>query len=371
MHAPVRPLGLMARDISSTERSQQAGSPEPAKLICRGLWKIYGKDVDGRNKVGLRDPAQLERLASLPNHLAAVRDVRFDVRSGEIFVIMGLSGSGKSTVLRCLSRLVNPTAGSVLIDGTDVIALTPAELIKLRRHKIGMVFQHFGLLPHLTVAENVAFPLRIQGIPPDVRLRRAQEVIDLVGLKGRELSFPRELSGGQQQRVGIARSLAVEPDIWLLDEPFSALDPLIRRQMQDEFLRLQRLMRKTIVFVTHDFLEALRIADRVAIMRGGVIVQIGTPADLVLRPADEYVAQFTRDAPRDRVLTAADIAKPVKKSTAGGRVRGTALLRDLIPILAGSDQALAVIDDTDRIVGEITHAMLLTALSAGPSEDSP
>ena len=203
-------------------------------------------------------------------HIPAVCDVSFDVPEGEIFVIMGLSGSGKSTVVRCLSRLVEPEAGVVLLDGEDLLKKTREELIEIRRHRMGMVFQHFGLLPHQTVLDNVAFPLRVQGLSVSEQRTRAQKMIDLVGLEGRESSYPRQLSGGQQQRVGIARSLAADPEVWLLDEPFSALDPLIRRQMQDEFLRLQKLLNKTIVFITHDFLEALKLADRIAIMNDGL-----------------------------------------------------------------------------------------------------
>ena len=207
---------------------------------------------------------------------------------------MGLSGCGKSTLVRCLSRLIEPTKGEVMFNGQDLLKANDKDLINIRRHKMGMVFQHFALLPHLTVLGNIAFPLEVQGVERKVREQRAMEVIELVGLKGRERYYPRELSGGQQQRVGIARSLAVEPEIWFLDEPFSALDPLIRREMQDEFLRLQNVLHKTIVFITHDFEEAIRLADRIAIMQEGEIIQVGTPEELVLRPETEYVSEFTR-----------------------------------------------------------------------------
>ena len=209
-------------------------------------------------------------------------DVSFDVYAGEIFVIMGLSGSGKSTIVRCLSRLVEPTAGDIILDGENLFEKTPEELIEIRRHKMGMVFQSFGLMPHLNVIDNIAFPLKLQGIEKADRYAQAERVIDLVWLQGRESNFPNELSGCQQQRVGIARSLAVEPDVWLLDEPFSALDHLIRKRMQDEFLRIQSKLQKSIVFITHDFQEALRLADRMAIMRDGMIVQIGSHVDLSL-----------------------------------------------------------------------------------------
>ena len=236
--------------------------------------------------------------------IGAVRAVDLEIRQGEIFIIMGLSGSGKSTLVRCLSRLIEPTYGEVDFDGHDLLKISDAELIEIRRHQMGMVFQHFALLPHLTVLDNVAFPLSIQGIDRPTREKRAREMIELVGLRGREHFYPRELSGGQQQRVGIARSLAVEPEIWFLDEPFSALDPLIRREMQDELMRLQSVLHKTIVFITHDFDEAIRLADRIAIMKDGEIIQIGTPEQLVVNPATDYVAEFTRDVHRAKVISA-------------------------------------------------------------------
>jgi glycine betaine/proline transport system ATP-binding protein len=213
---------------------------------------------------------------------------------------MGLSGSGKSTMIRCISRLIEPTTGAVRIDGEDILQASDKRLIDLRRHKLGMVFQHFGLFPHMTVADNVAFPLKMQGAGKAERRARAMDVLELVGLEGREDTYPRNLSGGQRQRVGIARSLAVNPDIWFLDEPFSALDPLIRRQLQDEFLNIQATLKKSIVFITHDIQEALKLADRIAIMRDGEIVQIGTPEEIVLHPVDDYVAEFSKDVPKGR-----------------------------------------------------------------------
>ncbi len=230
----------------------------PVKLACRNVWKVYGRRpgyyFDSRGYV--IDPDALAQRLRAEAHLPAVVDASFEVATGEIFVIMGLSGSGKSTLVRCLSRLVEPSAGEILLDGRNLLAASGKELIELRRHAMGMVFQNFGLLPHLNVLGNVAFPLKIQGKPPKEREARAREMIALVGLEGREASFPHQLSGGQQQRVGIARSLAVGPELWFLDEPFSALDPLIRKQMQDEFLRLQRMLKKTIIFITHDIAEA-------------------------------------------------------------------------------------------------------------------
>ncbi|MBA3519943.1 MAG: betaine/proline/choline family ABC transporter ATP-binding protein, partial [Rhizobiales bacterium] len=259
----------------------------PVKISCDRIWKIYGPNpADFLQRHGPQPELQAFRAEG---YVGAVRDVTFSVITGEILVVMGLSGSGKSTLVRCLSRLVDPTAGSICFDGEDITRASMRKLTELRRRKIGMVFQNFGLLPHRTAAENVSFPLELQGVARAARDAKASELLRLVGLQGRETYFPNELSGGQQQRVGIARSLAVEPDLWLLDEPFSALDPLIRREMQDEFLRLQRLLHKTIIFITHDFDEAIRLADRVAIMKDGSIVQIGTPEEIVSEPADAYV----------------------------------------------------------------------------------
>ena len=278
-----------------------------AALACRNVWKLYGPDPKG--VLARRGPKPSEAELKAAGYITAVADATLDVSRGEIFVIMGLSGSGKSTLVRCLARLIEPSAGEVMFAGRNLLGASPHELIELRRHKMGMVFQHFALLPHLTVLDNVAFPLEIQGVARKEREARAREMTTLVGLKGREHNLPHELSGGQQQRVGIARSLATDPDIWFLDEPFSALDPLIRREMQNEFLRLQSVLQKTIVFITHDFDEAIRLADRIAIMQEGRIVQIGTPEDLILSPADGYVAEFTREAPRARILSARAIAR--------------------------------------------------------------
>jgi glycine betaine/proline transport system ATP-binding protein len=345
--------------------SAVAGSRD-VKLSCRNVWKVYGADparffANGAGSVP--DRAGLITRIRGEGHIAAACDVSFDVHVGEIFVIMGLSGSGKSTIVRCLSRLVEPTAGEVVLDGEDLLKVSREKLIDIRRHKMGMVFQNFGLLPHLTVLDNVAFPLKVQGTERASREARAREMIELVGLAGREGAFPRELSGGQQQRVGIARSLAVGPGVWFLDEPFSALDPLIRRQMQDEFLRLQRMLHKTIVFITHDFLEALRLADRIAIMKDGEIVQIGTPSDVVMRPATEYVTEFTRDVPRVKVLTVGDVAEAATGAEGGAPISSATTLEKVLPRFTPGIQAVAVADGEGRIVGRVTAQGILHALA--------
>jgi glycine betaine/proline transport system ATP-binding protein len=276
-------------------------STAPA-IAVEDLWQVFGENAAPalRDARGAGDDKAIAQALKDKTLIPAVRAANFEVKSGELFVIMGLSGSGKSTLIRCISRLIEPTAGSVRIDGEDILQASDKRLIELRRHKLGMVFQHFGLFPHMTVVDNVAFPLKMQGAGKAERRARAMEVLDLVVLEGRENTYPRNLSGGQRQRVGIARSLAVNPDIWFLDEPFSALDPLIRRQLQDEFLNIQATLKKSIVFITHDIQEALKLADRIAIMRDGEIVQIGTPEEIVLHPVDNYVAEFSKDVPKGR-----------------------------------------------------------------------
>jgi glycine betaine/proline transport system ATP-binding protein len=320
------------------------------KVACRHVWKLYGPQAErflARRSVP-PGPEEL-RAAGL---IGAVRDVSLEVREGEIFVIMGLSGSGKSTLIRCLSRLVEPTAGEILFNGRDLLRASEAEMIGIRRHKIGMVFQHFALLPHLSVLQNVAFPLEVQGIDRARREARAREVIALVGLEGREGNFPRELSGGQQQRVGIARSLAAEPELWFLDEPFSALDPLIRREMQDEFLRVQRLLKKTIVFITHDFDEAIRLADRIAIMQDGAVIQTATPEELVLRPATDYVAEFTRFVPRAKVVTLGSVMRPgLPAGDVAGTLQASDRIEDVADRVEGAALPHAVADAEGRVVG--------------------
>ena len=339
-----------------------------AKIACRNVWKLYGKDPEGLLAAHGGNPPDDAILED--GYIPAVRHATLDVFPGEILVIMGLSGSGKSTLVRCLSRLIEPTAGEVLFDGQDLLKIPAKELIEIRRHKMGMVFQHFALLPHRTVLQNVAFPLEVQGIDRATREKRALEVIELVGLKGRDGYYPRELSGGQQQRVGIARSLAVEPDVWFLDEPFSALDPLIRREMQDEFLRLQTMLQKTIAFITHDFDEAIRLADRIAIMNEGRIVQIGTPEELVTRPADDYVANFTRDVAREKLLTVASIMEaPADGETlSDAAVRQTDKVAEVARLIIDSELPLRVTDGDGRVIGAVGRAHVLDMLFATAGE---
>ena len=334
------------------------GIAGPVKLSCRHVWKVFGAEA----RAGLGDPAEAspEKVARMreAGFIPAVVDAGFDIHEGEIFVIMGLSGSGKSTLLRCLSRLVEPTAGQVMLDGRDLLSAGASELVEIRRRTMGMVFQSFGLLPHLNVLQNVAFPLKIQGQSQAEREARAREMVVQVGLEGREGAYPRELSGGQQQRVGIARSLAADPELWFLDEPFSALDPLIRRQMQDEFLRLQKMLHKTIVFITHDIAEAFRLADRVAIMRDGRIVQIGRPAEIVLTPADDYVERFVEDTPVLKVIRAGDLAEPMNGVVPEAEVPADSALEMVMPEVAAGTQAFRISGEervlkSERVIGLI------------------
>ena len=296
------------------------------------------------------------------NYIPAVRDATIDVRTSEILVIMGLSGSGKSTLLRCMSKLIQPTYGQVFFENKDLLKASDKELIEIRRHKMGMVFQHFALLPHRTVLQNVAFPLEVQGLNDVKREKRAKEVIKLVGLEGREKYYPRELSGGQQQRVGLARSLAVEPDVWFLDEPFSALDPLIRKEMQNEFLRLQNMLKKTIVFITHDFDEAIRLADRIAIMYEGLIVQVGTPEELITKPATDYVAEFTKDIPRSKLLNVSSIMNDSDKKPYNNNILFNEKVEKIAAKVLKSDSAFSVIDKDKQILGSLSKKEIIKVL---------
>lgn len=329
-----------------------------AKLVCKNVWKLYGSGADVfLDNVASPSIEDVKAAGLIP----AVRNACIDILDGEIFVIMGLSGSGKSTLLRCMSRLIEPTEGQVIFDGQDLLKTSEKDLIDIRRHKMGMVFQHFALLPHLTVLQNVAFPLTVQGKSRNDAQLRAAEVIELVGLQGREDYYPRELSGGQQQRVGIARSLAVEPEIWFLDEPFSALDPLIRREMQDEFLRLQALLKKTIVFITHDFDEAIRLADRIAIMQDGAIIQVATPEELVLNPATDYVREFTRHVARDKVMSVRAVMQAGGNGSGAG-ILDSARIADIAAKVVDAKGPLMVVDENGVAVGSISAESVIQVL---------
>ena len=386
------------------------------KITCRNLWKIFGLHP-GRTLRELDPALSRGEVQERTGHVVAVKDVSFEVQEGETFVVMGLSGSGKSTLVRCVSRLVEPTAGHLFIDGEDVVAMNTGRLIELRRHKMSMVFQHFGLFPHRRVIDNVAYGLEVQGRPRAQRLRKAGEVLELVGLEGWTRHYPRELSGGMQQRVGLARALAVDPEILLFDEPFSALDPLIRRDMQDELLKLQSVVHKTMIFITHDFLEAIKMGDHIAIMKDGEFVQAGTPEDVVASPIDDYVRDFTEDVPRYKVLTAgrvmqdgaltvsasdsvaaaltrmredrrsaalvlgedreylgtidlaqAQAAPPGERALRAARPRATVgpgtLLDALIPHAADSDTPIPVVDGDGRLLGSVDRGAVMRALES-------
>ena len=340
-----------------------SASTGDAALSVRNLWKIFGKGAD--SIIGTPD-AELSRaeLKSKTGCVVGVKDVSFDVAPGEVFVVMGLSGSGKSTLVRCLTRLIEPTAGEVVIEGDDVTKANQSQLRELRRNHASMVFQHFGLLPHRQVIDNVAYGLEIRGVPKKERRAKAQEVVDLVGLSGYEMSYPDQLSGGMQQRVGLARALAGDPSLLLFDEPFSALDPLIRRDMQNEVIRLHHELGKTMVFITHDLAEALKLGDRILIMRDGAIVQVGTPDEIIGAPADDYVRDFTSEVPRSHVLT----LKWVMHEPDGDELDGPALQVDQVV----RDAARVVLDhqgpcrvmDGDRLVGMVDDEDILRVVVA-------
>ena len=331
-------------------------------IKCDSVYKIFGANPEKmlENNSGNVDP----KIFQEAGYIVGVNNASFEVSKGEILVVMGLSGSGKSTLLRCISRLTDATSGKIYIDGQELLALKNKELIELRRNKMGMVFQSFALLPHKTVLENIAFPLQIKGMKTTDSISKSIEMVKLVGLKGRENYFPRELSGGQQQRVGIARSLAVEPDIWFLDEPFSALDPLIRKEMQDEFLRLQSSLKKTIMFVTHDFDEALKLADRIAIMKDGIIEQLDTPANIVLSPATEYVKKFTQEVPREKVLKIESVMdqKDEGRNLSDFTVSKDAIIETVAEKILGQEKSVAVVDNDNNKVGIINPTKIIRIL---------
>ncbi|MGQ4723267.1 betaine/proline/choline family ABC transporter ATP-binding protein [Streptomyces tunisiensis] len=341
----------------------------PPVFSVEGLWKVFGPRADrvpADPALAALDAAELRARTGCT---AAVRDVSFDVRKGEVFVVMGLSGSGKSTLVRCLTRLIEPTAGRIAIDGEDVRAMDGTRLRELRRHRAAMVFQHFGLLPHRTVLDNVAYGLEIQGMGRAARRERAAEVVAKVGLAGMEQRRPAQLSGGQRQRVGLARALAVDPEVLLFDEPFSALDPLIRRDMQDEVVRLHREEGRTMVFITHDLQEALKLGDRIALMRDGRVVQLGTPEEIVGAPADDYVRAFVQDVPREQVLTvrtAMRPASPAERTATGPTVTPDTTVSQAITTVS-REGAPARVLDAGACVGVVDAETLLNVVAGHPT----
>lgn len=339
-------------------------------IKCEAVYKIFGAGAKKmlQDASGNVDAKTFQEAGCI----VGVNNASFEVSKGELLVVMGLSGSGKSTLLRCISKLTDATAGKIFIEGQDLLSLKNKELIELRRNKMGMVFQSFALLPHKTVLENIAFPLQIKGMKTQDSISKAMDMVKLVSLEGRENYFPRELSGGQQQRVGIARSLAVEPDIWFLDEPFSALDPLIRKEMQDEFLRLQGKLQKTIMFVTHDFDEALRLADRIAIMKDGIIEQLDTPANIVLSPATEYVKKFTEEVPREKVLKIETVMEPMSdnKNLSDLKVSKDVIIETVAEKILSQEKPVAVIDSNKKVIGIVKPSKIIHTVFGGKKENS-
>jgi len=335
-----------------------------AGMTVRDLWKIFGKGAD--DIIGTPD-ADLSRaeLKEKTGCVVAVKDVSFEVAPGEVFVVMGLSGSGKSTLVRCLTRLIEPTAGQVVIDGRDITKASESELRDLRRTHTSMVFQHFGLLPHRQVIDNVAYGLEVRGMGKKERRAKAGELVDLVGLTGYEKSYPDQLSGGMQQRVGLARALTNDPALLLFDEPFSALDPLIRRDMQSEVIRLHHELRKTMVFITHDLSEALKLGDRILIMRDGAIIQIGTPDEVVGAPADDYVRDFVSDVPRSHVLTLKWVMRDVRPddSTAGPTMESNTIVRKAAQAVLSSEHPVRVVENGE-VIGIVDDEEILRVVVA-------
>ena len=347
-------------DLRSASQPQPGGGNSGPIIAVNSVWKVFGKHPERA-----LEPANLGKSkAELQSELGVViglHDVSFEVQRSETFVIMGLSGSGKSTMVRCLIRLIEPTAGSIVISGDDITTMSDRELMEFRRGQIAMVFQHYGLMPHRNVLDNAAWGLEVQGVSESQRHARTREVLNMVGLGGWEASFPRQLSGGMQQRVGLARALVVDSPILLMDEPFSGLDPLIRRQMQDELLRLQEELHKTIVFITHDLNEALKLGDRIVIMHDGRVAQIGSPEDIVLRPEDEYVGDFTQDVRLESVLTAGKVMVTPKATVMGHQGPRAAL-----HTIGNSDgDAAWMVDRRERYLGLLTITNAQNALRAG------
>jgi glycine betaine/proline transport system ATP-binding protein len=337
------------------------GSPEPACLQIDRVWKVFGNRPERALTMAESGSTRAEILKTT-GCTVGVRDVSFDVKRGETFVVMGLSGSGKSTLIRCASRLNDVTKGKVLLDGEDLTAMSDNELREVRRHKMSMVFQHFGLFPHRRVIDNAAYGLEVRGVDKAERIERANRVLEVVGLKGWENHYPQQLSGGMQQRVGLARALTVDPEILFFDEPFSALDPLIRRDMQDELIRLQETLQRTIVFITHDFAEAIKLGDRIAIMKDGEFDQVGTAAELITNPQTDYVREFTKDIPKTKVLTAASVLASGDSSTATHRVHLEDTIERVLPHLLSDLTPVGVDDAEGTAVGVVDRGAVAQVL---------
>ena len=353
----------------SIESEQPAGE---AAIRISNVWKIFGPRAGEALRAIREQGLSKSQVLETYNAVVGVADVSLEVNKGEIFCVMGLSGSGKSTLVRHFNRLLEPTDGKIEIHGTDVMALDSGGLMEFRNRKIGMVFQNFALLPHRSVLDNVAMPLEIRNINKNERMRRAAKMLKTVELDAWGNKYAHELSGGMQQRVGLARALAADPEVLLMDEPFSALDPLIRRQLQDEFIKLSAVMQKTTMFITHDLDEAVRIGDRIAIMRDGAVVQVGTAEDIVMNPADDYVADFVAGISRLKVVHAHAVMQPVGEflaqygpvSADARRVDGHETLSNLINLAIDDDNPILV-QDAGSDVGIITRADLLRTVIEG------
>lgn len=333
-------------------------------IEVRNVWKVFGQGSPDEAIALAKAGSTRQEIITSIDQTVAVRDVSFSVARGETFVVMGLSGSGKSTLIRCLSRLIDPTAGEVLLNGEDLLAMDDEQLREVRRGKISMVFQHFGLFPHRKVIDNIAYGLEVQKVDKATRHARATEVLNIVGLDGWADRYPQQLSGGMQQRVGLARALAVDPEILLFDEPFSALDPLIRKEMQDELIRLQKTMQRTIIFITHDFAEALRLGDRIAIMKDGSFDQVGTPEEIVSNPATPYVREFVNDVPRAKVLSVGTVTVSGTAPEGARTVSASSRIESIIPMLLDNDEAIRVVDENGSTVGVVNRHNVASMLQA-------
>ena len=342
----------------------QSDGQSDYQIEVNGLWKVFGDDPERALEPQYEDMSRAEIQDEL-DLVVGLRDISFRVQPGQIFVVMGLSGSGKSTLVRCLIRLIESTKGEINFDGDDIVQYSQDELIEFRRNKVAMVFQHYGLLPHRNVIDNVSYGLEIQGMDKEERYGAASEAIRTVGLEGWEEYYPREMSGGMQQRVGLARALAVNSPALLMDEPFSGLDPLIRREMQDELITLQTELHKTIVFITHDLDEALKLGDRIVILRDGEVAQEGAPQEIVTSPADEYVAEFVQDVSRAKVIQARSIMQSptLPEGEYQFSVAPNAYIEEMIPLAAGTERPIAVVDKEGRLLGEVRRGALLAGMA--------